>query len=510
MSEIKDPAIKLFGKTIPVPESQIPVLEKSDLVSIPYFSEEKDICRETNNEEVEDQMAGPTEEQSEPDPSSCMNNAQEDDNQYPRPNKKAIANPKTEEDLMEDDAAEQEKVLKKPDKIIPCPRCNSLDTKFCYYNNYNVNQPRHFCKNCQRYWTAGGTMRSVPVGAGRRKNKHSTSHYRHVVMSSDGISTTRVDSPGLGSHQVLPCGLSAPPRPLKGNGTVLKFGPDAPLRESIETVLNLGNHKQTVEQVSVASGENVEEPSCSSSLSTSTCLENEQRENVGQMEQGSIPGWCNGPNVPHPMQCYAGPPWAYSWNPGWTNVPTMATGRCSSELVYGPENSNPNPVPWSTPPMVSAPAFCAPTMPFPFVPASYWGCMPGWVSGTWNVPWVSSNGGPSPSPSPSTSNSGSSGTGSPTLGKHSRDANALAEEKPEKCFWVPKTLRIDDPDEAARSSIWDTLGIKHDQKEPITKGGIFKAFQPKMEGKGHTLDAAQVLQANPAALSRSQTFQEST
>lgn len=40
---------------------------------------------------------------------------------------------------------------KKPDykgKVLPCPRCDSLETKFCYYNNYNVNQPRHFCKNC--------------------------------------------------------------------------------------------------------------------------------------------------------------------------------------------------------------------------------------------------------------------------------------------------------------------------------------------------------------------------
>ena len=62
---------------------------------------------------------------------------------------------------------------KQKEKRIPCPRCKSTATKFCYYNNYNVNQPRHFCKNCQRYWTAGGAMRNVPVGAGRRKTKHS-------------------------------------------------------------------------------------------------------------------------------------------------------------------------------------------------------------------------------------------------------------------------------------------------------------------------------------------------
>ncbi|CAH8391718.1 unnamed protein product [Eruca vesicaria subsp. sativa] len=83
------------------------------------------------------------------------------------------------------DQSEKDKTLKKPTKILPCPRCNSMETKFCYYNNYNVNQPRHFCKACQRYWTSGGTMRSVPVGAGRRKNKNNSpsSHYRHVTIS---------------------------------------------------------------------------------------------------------------------------------------------------------------------------------------------------------------------------------------------------------------------------------------------------------------------------------------
>ena len=54
---------------------------------------------------------------------------------------------------------------------LPCPRCRSRDTKFCYFNNYNVNQPRHFCRACHRYWTAGGAIRNVPVGSGRRKNR---------------------------------------------------------------------------------------------------------------------------------------------------------------------------------------------------------------------------------------------------------------------------------------------------------------------------------------------------
>ncbi|XP_042992216.1 dof zinc finger protein 4-like [Carya illinoinensis] len=48
--------------------------------------------------------------------------------------------------------------------------CNSTNTKFCYYNNYNFSQPRHFCKSCRRYWTRGGTLRDIPVGSGSRKN----------------------------------------------------------------------------------------------------------------------------------------------------------------------------------------------------------------------------------------------------------------------------------------------------------------------------------------------------
>ncbi|KMZ66779.1 hypothetical protein ZOSMA_289G00200 [Zostera marina] len=61
-------------------------------------------------------------------------------------------------------------------KPIQCPRCDSLDTKFAYFNNYKTNQPRHLCKKCQRYWTEGGSQRSVPVGAARRKSLISQRH----------------------------------------------------------------------------------------------------------------------------------------------------------------------------------------------------------------------------------------------------------------------------------------------------------------------------------------------
>lgn len=58
-------------------------------------------------------------------------------------------------------------------QAVKCPRCDSLNTKFCYYNNYNLSQPRHFCKSCRRYWTKGGVLRNVPIGGGCRKTKRS-------------------------------------------------------------------------------------------------------------------------------------------------------------------------------------------------------------------------------------------------------------------------------------------------------------------------------------------------
>ncbi|KAG6386358.1 hypothetical protein SASPL_155256 [Salvia splendens] len=62
-----------------------------------------------------------------------------------------------------------------PDSSLKCPRCESTNTKFCYFNNYSLSQPRHFCKTCRRYWTRGGALRNVPVGGGCRRNKRSKS-----------------------------------------------------------------------------------------------------------------------------------------------------------------------------------------------------------------------------------------------------------------------------------------------------------------------------------------------
>uniref|UniRef100_A0A5B7ARU1 Dof zinc finger protein n=1 Tax=Davidia involucrata TaxID=16924 RepID=A0A5B7ARU1_DAVIN len=73
--------------------------------------------------------------------------------------------------VMEKPIQNQDQDQNQQQQALKCPRCDSSNTKFCYYNNYSLSQPRHFCKACKRYWTRGGTLRNVPVGGGCRKNK---------------------------------------------------------------------------------------------------------------------------------------------------------------------------------------------------------------------------------------------------------------------------------------------------------------------------------------------------
>ncbi|XP_062207856.1 cyclic dof factor 2-like isoform X2 [Phragmites australis] len=429
----------------------------------------------------------------EPDSSSTLDHKKEDQGQMNSPEDKAASDPKGENEKTANDESGQDKALKKPDKILPCPRCNSMDTKFCYYNNYNVNQPRHFCKNCQRYWTAGGTMRNVPVGAGRRKSKNSSLHYRQLLMAPDCMMGSRVD---ISKCTVLPEALVHSPsaliQPTSRNETALKFGPEVPLCESMVSALNIDEQNVT-NAGSAPRGENREDNPCASSVT----LYNGLPENAVHVDKNGAPVYCNG--VTPVPQYYLGAPFMYPWSVGWNNLPVMVPGSMP-ESVSPSEGSSTSSAPWMNSPMMPPSRFPGPAFPYPLVPPALWGCFSGWPATTWNIPWVRPNGCVSPS---SSSNSSCSGNGSPTLGKHSRDSNPLKEEK-EKSLWVPKTLRIDDPDEAAKSSIWTTLGIK--PGDP----GTFKPFRSKVESKGQTSDGAQVLQANPAALSRSQSFQESS
>ncbi|KAJ6831736.1 hypothetical protein M6B38_347280 [Iris pallida] len=452
MPEFRDPAIKLFGKTIALPANDGGGGDgEEDKVGLP--NKENTIA--SKNRELESPSS---EEKGEPVASIADDNHKKSssDEQEAEPEK----NSNRAEEEQNDSNNQQEKTLKKPDKILPCPRCNSLDTKFCYYNNYNVNQPRHFCKNCQRYWTAGGTMRNVPVGAGRRKNKSSlASHYRHLAVSDVGL-------------LAIPDQIHHPS--LKPNGTVLSFGSEAPHCDSMASVLSLAekaakscHHRNGFHRGGAE--EPMEEQSSVSSVTPSNCNDEGAGGGVGEPVVQSCQGFA--PPVPYPN----GSPWPFPWNP--------------------------------------PPAICAPTYPMPFYPASaYWGCTP------WSFPWLQ----PLTSPSPTSVSSGS-GPSSPALGKHSREEvvlprdsgsekgdSTVKQSNQEGCrLWIPKTLRIHDPEEAAKSSVWATMGFRNDK----TDGGqgFFKGFQKQGEPSRTYLDeASQALHANPAALSRSVSFQESS
>ncbi|KAJ6727061.1 DOF ZINC FINGER PROTEIN DOF1.4-RELATED [Salix purpurea] len=96
-----------------------------------------------------------------------------------------------------------------PETALKCPRCQSTNTKFCYFNNYSLSQPRHFCKTCRRYWTSGGALRSVPVGGGCRRNKRSKGSGRSkAVPSSSGGPASNCCTADILGHMPPP-----PPQP---------------------------------------------------------------------------------------------------------------------------------------------------------------------------------------------------------------------------------------------------------------------------------------------------------
>lgn len=91
-------------------------------------------------------------------------------------------------------AAEKPQKPNRPQKerALKCPRCGSTNTKFCYYNNYSLSQPRYFCKACRRYWTEGGSLRNVPVGGGSRKSNKIRSTIANKNSCLDPSSSKKV------------------------------------------------------------------------------------------------------------------------------------------------------------------------------------------------------------------------------------------------------------------------------------------------------------------------------
>ncbi|XP_062002242.1 dof zinc finger protein DOF3.5 [Rosa rugosa] len=81
-----------------------------------------------------------------------------------------------------------------------CPRCGCSNTKFCYYNNYSLTQPRYFCKGCRRYWTKGGSLRNVPVGGGCRKNRRGSRSLRLSTNTTTANRSNNVNSGTIGHN----------------------------------------------------------------------------------------------------------------------------------------------------------------------------------------------------------------------------------------------------------------------------------------------------------------------
>ncbi|MQM15192.1 hypothetical protein Taro_048129, partial [Colocasia esculenta] len=481
--------VKLFGQTIPVaPEQAHDARAASVEADGGRAAGGGGGGRGEDGKELQDHLAATdTQEQDQgsPDSEEKTEQATDSDGQNEKhrqnPSKEELevskaAQAKEEEGEENKTSGTPEKTIKKPDKILPCPRCNSMDTKFCYYNNYNVNQPRHFCRNCQRYWTAGGTMRNVPVGAGRRKNKHSANLHRHITMSEAAFQVVRTDITGQAHNHPV----------LKHNGTVLSFGSSTPLCESVASVLDLsekaihncdrnGFHLPEKHVVPPSHGsavaENGEEHSSGSSATASNLTEDGCVTNLQEPPTQKPQEYF--PQVP----CLNGTLWPAQWN-------------------------------------ASSP-FCISSFPIPFYPTTaFWGCA---VPSAWSVPFLA----PLSSSSPDSGPSGS-GPDSLTLGKHSREGDVLVQSNSkkldiseqnngERCLWMPKTLRIDDPEEAAKSSIWSMLGTKNEKSDGLSRGELFGAFdQPKADIRGSAAETSKVLYANPAALSRSLNFLESS
>uniref|UniRef100_A0A0E0M7J2 Dof-type domain-containing protein n=1 Tax=Oryza punctata TaxID=4537 RepID=A0A0E0M7J2_ORYPU len=435
-----DGLIKLFGKTIPV------------LPDVKDVQQHSGSSSSSTESDVQETTAAAAAADADPSPRSEV----VDGESSPQPGGGEAASHQQQKEMK----------LKKPDKILPCPRCSSMDTKFCYFNNYNVNQPRHFCKHCQRYWTAGGAMRNVPVGAGRRKNKNAAaaaaSHFLHRVRACAAAAAMPMTP-----HDAT-------------NATVLSFGGGG-AHDAPPVTLDLADKMTRINKEGVAvHARNADAGACSE---VSSNRDDEHISQSGNIVAKPANGLQQQHPPPHPAM-NGGGIWPYSCAPS----PTYYTSGIAIPI-------------------------------YPAAPA-YWGCMIP-PPGAWSLPWppaVQSQAISSSSPPTSAAPSVSSFT----LGKHpreggdheARDHHGHGNGK----VWVPKTIRIDNADEVARSSIRSLFAFRGGDKADDNDDddtGVHKlaatVFEPKRDGKTAkhpVITSLPLLHTNPVALTRSATFQE--
>ncbi|OWM75933.1 cyclic dof factor 1-like [Punica granatum] len=360
-------AIKLFGKTIKLPSNAVP----DDRGSTPARD-----CVLDSDERPEGELI----EGDKPSEWETAENQLEvgaSDLKDPTPTM-----PGKNSENETDESRTDQKLLKKPDEKIPCPRCDSSNTKFCYYNNYNTNQPRHFCRGCQRYWTAGGTMRNVPVGSGRRKSKCSSSSRCCPSIMFD-------------ASQIPDC---------RNYGTILSFSSGFPVPNLVKRAE--GCLENGIQSRGVNNGDD-----CSSVSSSVTTLSSSEKRmgSKGIMDQKSNQGF-------------------------QSQVPSFPVSHLRFPVSFYRGESD-------------------------------WGCA------------------------------------KLTLGKHSRDGKTTNSSLSSMCTSSEET-GFKDRNNPKKGSAENLSSMN--SKDP------FRGFQPNAAGVAYTPKMSLVLQTNPAALSRSLDFQESS
>lgn len=284
----------------------------------------------------------------------------------------------------------KEQCLKKPDKLIPCPRCESVDTKFCYYNNYNINQPRHFCKSCQRYWTAGGTLRNVLVGAGRRKNKYGVAQSKQE--GTENLTAVRMDhhEPAQQSLVMNPYGGTVPPMNLPRHGVVVSprtVISDSQAGSTVTTTNSMGlasAFKPLGTEISSDSVSKLRQRTQTNSMTTTADVKGGDCASSGETTQtntyvlspreaAAAPAMWTKSGAP-PLGFFNGA-WPYGYNIGWSGpagaIPGVAPALCAPHSASLGSAATPSPV-WTGMWASAAP-----------VPTFGWNML----QGGWTLPW---------------------------------------------------------------------------------------------------------------------------
>ena len=163
-------------------------------------------------------------------------------------------------------ASLERKARPQKEQALNCPRCNSTNTKFCYYNNYSLTQPRYFCKTCRRYWTEGGSLRNIPVGGGSRKNKRSASSSSN---SSSSNTSSKNKLPDLVTPQSLSQSSTQNPKIHEGHDLNLGFPTTQDFRTITELVQvpSINNDNSNKNQISGTSSTTTNTTTASHQLS---------------------------------------------------------------------------------------------------------------------------------------------------------------------------------------------------------------------------------------------------